>query len=184
MAVGPRYCIENFIPTAWSCLLVVFCFGGDNRGPYPYVYPIDQGFRIRQFIYSDGSYYSQYGFTTCCLGAVQQGGPPILSSGTPCSGGAYGPPDVRMIYASCSGSVGFSGGFAPPIVTQFRILEQNGVASVVSAFGTPYPSTEVWQYGAPDGTVPVFYHEATPLGPGSLFFPGPLSPSELPDWEQ
>jgi hypothetical protein len=45
-----------------------------------------------------------------------------------------------------------------PLCYNFTIREQNGIAKVVSASGTVFPSYEVWQYGGPGGPNLVYHY--------------------------
>jgi len=54
----------------------------------------------------------------------------------------------RLFMTACSASDGLFFGFAPPLSFAMTILESpNGSFEIVSAYGTSYPSVEVWQYG-------------------------------------
>jgi len=176
--IGPRYCIESFIPTLYSGLFPGNTpwngpFSGDFRGPSPF----GGSFRIQQLITASGVYLPTYGPSQCCFGLAHSGMAPLDFIVPACNAYMAGELGFRTISTYCSGVNGLLP-IAPPIVSNITINEDNGVAPVPYAYGTPYPSTEVWQYGGPSGDPSlIFYHEASPFGPGALFFPGPLDPS-------
>ena len=74
----------------------------------------------------------------------------------------------RKIHATCRASDGLFFGYAPDAFYDFIIRENaQGEATVVSAYGTSFPSIEIWQYGRPGKPVPV-YHYHTTGGAGDL----------------
>jgi RHS repeat-associated protein len=158
---GVRYCIENFIPTAISCNVI--CGTGDNRGP-----AADAGtFRVRQFVLSDG--------TVTALAAESGLGYfslfPRMGELTTCAGASSG----GVIETACgaySGYHGWPGAPSDPIYTRLRIAESGGRVTV-SAYGTYYPSLEVWRYGA-GGPQLVFYYNGAAAGLSGLGSRGSL----------
>jgi hypothetical protein len=53
----------------------------------------------------------------------------------------------------------------PPLMYYFSIREDaNGNATVIKAYGTPYPSFEVWQYGGPGAPTPLFRYNNREAG--------------------
>jgi hypothetical protein len=72
----------------------------------------------------------------------------------------------RKITVRCAGSDGLFFGLAPEAAYVITILESaNGVANVVSAHGTTFPSIEVWQYGGP-GPALLYHYNAKAAGTG------------------
>jgi hypothetical protein len=154
---GISYCIQTFIPTpyAWG-------FTGDNRGPEPHF----GTFRTHQEIFqlSNGATTSSSEPGISQLGPLRRRAVPGMCSASviplPLGG--------RKIHATCRASDGLLFGQAPDAFYDFIIRENaQGEATVVSAYGTVFPSIEIWQYGRPGGPVPV-YHYPTTAGPGDL----------------
>jgi RHS repeat-associated protein len=152
---GVRYCIDRFIPTGSSCVLVL-CFRGDARGPL--AESAAGSFRSRQLLLSDGSVRSVAGVTR------------LEPFGWPASEGALEnctSSTGSSIDVSCSATNGLMP-FAPPIHTRVKINVVDGHVSVVAA-GSRYPSLEVWQYGGSSGPQLVYFYDARSAAPIDLY---------------
>ena len=154
---GISYCIQTFIPTAYA-----WGFTGDNRGPEPHF----GTFRTHQAIFQ----LSNGATTSNSEPGISQFGP-FRRRAVPgmCSASVIPLPlGGRKIHATCRASDGLLFGHAPDAFYDFIIRENaQGEATVVSAYGTVFPSIEIWQYGRPGGPVPV-YHYPTTAGPRDL----------------
>jgi hypothetical protein len=80
----------------------------------------------------------------------------------------------RKIVVTCSGSDGLLFGAAPYAGYGIKIVEVGGVAHVIEAYGTAFPSIEVWQYGGAGGPELVYHYNSSGHGPSELGFPTPL----------
>jgi RHS repeat-associated protein len=153
---GIRYCIETFIPQSW-----VYGFKGDDRDP-------NSGggtFRTQQFIYQgpDGTTLEAHNpGTSNFLNLFRE--PAVM--GTCYATTKTIPLSGRKITAFCSGSDGLFFGSAPYLDYFLAIAEMGGSAQVVAAFGTAFPSIEVWQYGAAGGPNLVYHYDAKAAGTG------------------
>lgn len=179
---GIRYCIEAFIPEAtapsfgskWSD------FVGDDRGPMA-----DGGtYRFHQAIFQDANGVtteSHVAGISKLVDGTQERQADIWMCGYQKARVLGG----RDIAVTCSVSDGLLNAGessllvqAPPVGYVFKIGERNGQAQVVSAFGTTYPSYEVWQYGNGEPRLVYFYDSSAagvnPLIDTFTFVPLPL----------
>ncbi|MGH2461859.1 MAG: hypothetical protein ACRDIY_23635, partial [Chloroflexota bacterium] len=141
---GIRFCIERFIPTAsaWG-------FIGDSRGADAY----GGTYRLQQDISnnSDGPLAeSSDAGRTIGVGGIWAG---QRGQGTVGACGVVVAKSRTLrentISAYCQATQGVIK-IAPPIINLITLTLQDGRASVTSVWGTPYPSLEVWEYGAGD----------------------------------
>ncbi len=153
--------MNRYIPDPTSFLI----FEGNNRGPQS-----DAGtFKSQQT--SDGN-----GKSKCAPGRSTIVGIGISRLGSvgncDASQTPLGGHKDRQIHLDTTATNGLLP-FAPPIQTSVTISEGPNGAKSVNAWGTPYPSMELWQYGGPNGPTLIYHHEAhgSPLG---LYSPGPL----------
>ncbi len=162
-----RYCIETFI---WQ--REVWGFLGDERRPSA---SSGDAFRTRQFIYDQGGVPTEY----------HRAGVSRLAAEVPGIRGLEREADLwfcgwrvkarvldggRRIAVTCSASDALLFGLAPPARYVLAIAESaQGEASVVSAWGTPFPSLEVWQYGRSPDPILVFAYNSGNHGPLDLF---------------
>jgi RHS repeat-associated protein len=163
---GIRFCIERFIPTAsaWG-------FVGDNRGADAY----GGTYRLRQDIYhnSDGTLTESYDAgLSVGVGGIWKGQQRKGTVGACWVAAAKSKvTQESIVTAYCQGTHGIIR-TAPPIVSLITLDVTGGSARVVSVWGTPYPSMEVWEYGAGDPKL-VYYLDATQYhtDPTDLFVP-------------
>lgn len=141
------YCIERFIPTPYACPFPLPCGTGDGRGPRS----DGGGYRVQQLITADGVVATTPGSSGLGLFGI----PSIQGTVTGCSRAS----DPSLIAVSCTALNGF--GLLPPIRTTVWIVETGGRPAVV-AFGTLYPSLEVWRYGAGRPQL-VYFYDASPV---------------------
>jgi len=162
---GVRYCVDRFIPSRFACPFPYPCGTGDNRGTGSNTG--DESYRVRQLIRSDGGVQSHAGIS----GLGFFGWFPRRGTLEGCTEQAQ-PGDVRV---SCTAYNGYSGapGSPGPIGTQVQIYESEGRVTV-SAFGTLYPSLEVWQYGGSARPQLLFFYDASAVDIWSLQQQGQL----------
>jgi hypothetical protein len=146
-----RYCVDSYIEDKD----VRRIGSGDNRGTNP-----NEGtFRSEQFVLSDGGSEAWPGYSYV-LGVPLMG-----SANCEASVKALGLAG-RKITVSCSAWNGYW--FLlndPPLSYRFVIHEdQAGIARVVSAYGTSFPSFEIYQYGGSDGTQKVYNYSHRKYG--------------------
>ncbi len=141
--VGLRYCIDAYIEDK----RVRYIGAGDNRGTNP----SGGTFRTRQFVFSNGGSEAWAG-DSFVLGV------PLMGTANCESTVKTVPLSGRKISVSCTAWNGWA--FVtgdPPLSYRFVIREdQAGVASVVRASGTSFPSFEIYQYGGPAGIQRVY----------------------------
>jgi RHS repeat-associated protein len=163
---GIRYCIETFIPQPW-----IKGFKGDNRGPES----DSDSFRTQQFIYQgpDGTTIESHtpgtsNFQNRVTRDAVMGSCHATTKSLPMGG--------RKFTASCSASDGLFFGLAPYLHYFLAIAESGGSAQVIAAFGTAFPSIEVWQYGGSGGPNLVYHYDSKAAGSGlsDLYFTVPL----------
>lgn len=70
-----------------------------------------------------------------------------------------------------TGSDGLLYGAAPYAGYGIKIVEVGGRAYVTAAYGTAFPSIEVWQYGGQTGPTLVYHYNSTGHGPSELGIP-------------
>jgi RHS repeat-associated protein len=161
---GIRYCVETFIPTRFACPFPLPCGVGDNRGPS--ADSGDDSYRVRQLITADGSVTNFAGISS--LGFFGWGR--TRGSLENCTEQT----DPGSVNVSCTGFNGYARtpGSPGPIRTQVQIYEANGRV-VVTAFGTFFPSLEVWRYGA-GGPQLLYWYDARAVDIWSLGHVGHL----------
>ena len=149
--VGLRYCIDAYIEDKRVRLIGA----GDNRGTNP----SGGTFRTRQYVFSNGGSDAWAG-DSFVLGV------PLMGTANCESTVKTVPLSGRKITVSCTAWNGWA--FItgdPPFSYRFVIREDHaGVASVVSAYGTSFPSFEIYQYGGSAGTQRVYNYSHTKYG--------------------
>jgi RHS repeat-associated protein len=149
--VGLRYCIDAYIEDK----RVRRIGAGDNRGTNP----SGGTYRTRQFVLSNGGSEAWAG-ESIVLGV------PLMGTANCQSAVKAVPLSGRKITVSCTAWNGWA--FItgdPPLSYRFVIWEdQAGVARVVSASGTAFPSFEVYQYGGPAGIDRVYNYSHKKYG--------------------
>jgi RHS repeat-associated protein len=159
---GVRYCIERLIPTAIACHIL--CGTGDNRGP-----SANTGtFKVRPFVLADGTVTATAGDS----GIGPDGLLPRTGELTACAGVSSGG-GIETACGAYNGYRGWPDAPNDPIYTRLRIVESAGRVTV-SAFGTYYPSLEVWRYGG-GGPQLVFYYNGEAVGLSGLSSRGTLA---------
>ena len=159
---GLRYCIDAYIEDK----SVRVIGAGDDRGPDPF----GGTYRSRQLVRPDGSpqVENKPGVTTLRYPATS-----IAREGTLGVCGAIvraSPLGGRKIVVYCSATNGFAiriGDlvFDNALSYNFTIWEKpDGTAEVVKAYGTPYPSFEIYQYGRNSGAIPIYNYSQRAAG--------------------
>ena len=138
--IGPRYCIDSFIEDK----RVRGLGAGDDRGTDP----ASGTYRTHQLLFPGGGSDAWAGYTYV-LGVPLQG--TARCNMTRLSG--------RKIRASCTAWNGYAWLTQDsPLIYEFVIRERpDGSAEMVSAYGTSFPSFEIYQYGGPTGQPELVY---------------------------
>ena len=177
---GIRYCIDTYIPQDWVWSvpsLNIQGFKGDNRGPQAYGGTLG-GFRTEQLIYQGSSGTTTSSFrpgvsTFCAFGGCVSADAVAGAAGFSVQDQAAG---GRIIQAYGAASDGLFHGAAPNASYNLRIFESgdaNATAWVIGAV-TPYPNTEVWQYGGPNGPQLILNYDSAKAGADTRDLLGPL----------
>jgi RHS repeat-associated protein len=161
---GIRYCVERFIATRFACPFPYPCGVGDNRDA-----SADSGedsYRVRQLIRADGTVTNLAGVSR--LGYFGW----FPSRGTLENCTEQTTPGNANV--SCTAYNGYPHlpGTPAAIRTQVQISESNGRV-LITAFGSFYPSLEVWRYGA-GGPHLVYFYDARAVDIWSLGHVGHL----------
>ncbi len=159
-AGGFGYCIARFIPTEKLCTAPLLCGNGDNRlAPDAY----GGGYRVQQLISANGVVSAGAGTSVASIGPFQVASPGRLEGS--CEA-AQNPSRIETYCTAWNGFAGLPGAPDQPIRTRVEISWVNG-RPLVLAYGTFYPSLEVWYYGA-GGPQLLYFYNAMAVGQEGL----------------